>query len=435
MSGFSRLTAGLKGCYALPAFVLAIPTIPVHVLLPTFYAEAPGLGLATVGTVMFGLRILDVLSDPMLGWVSDRVPIAWGRRKLPMALGGLFGAPALIMLFSPPEGVTAFYLGFWGGVLFLAWTAVQIPYLAWAVELEPDYQGRSRLNGLREAVGLIGILAASGGMILLTDLDTASRLRFLAWTTMVSGAVAFAVALRFVPEFPNHGKPARLAFPWKNKIFIRLLGAWFVNGLANGLPAVCLPLFLTRHLRADERESAVLLFVYFLFAVLAIPLWTRLSKAFGKHRVWCCSMMSASLVFTFVPVLGPGDLPAFGVVCALTGATLGGDLTLPPAIQADAADWDRLKFRQDRTATLFSYWSMATKLAIGAGVGIAFPTLGYFGLDNQTQDPTSTALAALVVIYAVVPIVLKMISVAMMWTFPIDERRHRIIRQALDRHA
>ena len=160
-----------------------------------------------------------------------------------MALGGLFGAPALIMLFSPPEGVTAFYLGFWGGVLFLAWTAVQIPYLAWAVELEPDYQGRSRLNGLREAVGLIGILAASGGMILLTDLDTASRLRFLAWTTMVSGAVAFAVALRFVPEFPNHGKPARLAFPWKNKIFIRLLGAWFVNGLANGLPAVCLPLF------------------------------------------------------------------------------------------------------------------------------------------------------------------------------------------------
>ena len=139
--------------------------------------------------------------------------------------------------------------------------------------------------------------------------------------------------------------------------------------------------------RAGKRG---LLFVYFLFAVLAIPLWTRLSKAFGKHRVWCCSMMSASLVFTFVPVLGPGDLPAFGVVCALTGATLGGDLTLPPAIQADAADWDRLKFRQDRTATLFSYWSMATKLAIGAGVGIAFPTLGYFGLDNQTQDPTST---------------------------------------------
>ena len=53
----------------------------------------------------------------MLGWVSDRVPIAWGRRN-PMALGGLFGAPALIMLFSPPEGVTAFYLGFWGASCF-----------------------------------------------------------------------------------------------------------------------------------------------------------------------------------------------------------------------------------------------------------------------------------------------------------------------------
>jgi len=117
--------------YALPAFVLALPTIPVFVLLPTFYAETLGLGLAIVGAVFFGLRLLDVVSDPILGWISDYIPERYGKRKFPMAVGGILGAPALIMLLSPPETVTAVYLALWGGVLYLAWTAIQIPYTAW----------------------------------------------------------------------------------------------------------------------------------------------------------------------------------------------------------------------------------------------------------------------------------------------------------------
>ena len=50
---------------------------------------------------------------------------------------------------------------------------------------------------------------------------------------------------------------------------------------------------------------------------------------------------------------------------------LGADLALPPAIQADVADWDRLRHRRDRTAGLFSLWNMATKLALAAAAGTA----------------------------------------------------------------
>ena len=112
---------------------------------------------------------------------------------------------------------------------------------------------------------------------------------------------------------------------------------------------------------------------------------------------------------------------------------MGSDLALPPAIQGDCADWDQLRFNKNRTATLFSYWSMATKLALGLAIGTAFPTLAYFGLSEENSNIPEKALTALVVIYAVIPIVLKLVSVLMMWNFPITQKRHKAIQCRLER--
>ena len=76
-------------------------------------------------------------------------------------------------------------------------------------------------------------------------------------------------------------------------------------------------------LGATEEAKANLLLVYFLFAVLGIPLWLALAKRFSKHKVWCLSMLFACVAFAFVPFLGNGDIFAFGIICALTGLALG----------------------------------------------------------------------------------------------------------------
>lgn len=396
-----------------------------------------GLGLAVVGTVFLGLRILDVVSDPLIGWISDQLPRHWGRRKLPMAVGAVIGAPALVMVFTPPPDVTSSYLILWGGLLFLAWTAIQIPYIAWAGELEPGYEARADLNGYREGAGLVGILATGALGVIMASSPEIERFGFLAWTTVVLGALIFFLTLRYVPEGVTNvrRKISKLTLPFENKIFLRVLSAWFVNGLANGLPAVCLPLYMTHILTASENEKAVLLFIYFLFAVLGVQLWVLLSRRYGKHRIWCLSMAVASVSFVAVLFLQAGDVLAFGVICALTGLTLGSDLALPPAIQADCADWDRYRFKKERTGSLFAYWSMSTKLALGLAVGIAFPVLAWFGLDSNTLSPPDISKQALIVIYALVPIVLKAIAIAMMWNFPIGRHQHRALELRLERRT
>jgi len=136
-----------------------------------------------------------------------------------------------------------------------------------------------------------------------------------------------------------------------------------------------------------------------------------------------------------IPLLNTGDIVAFGVICALTGLTLGSDLALPPAIQADCADWDRFRFRKERTGTLFAYWSMSTKLALGLAVGFAFPALSWLGLDDQTQTASNQSKMALVVIYAVIPIVLKLMAIMLMRNFPIGPKQHLAIDRRLEIRA
>ena len=416
--------------YALPAFILAMPTIPLFILLPTYYGEELGLGLAAVGLTFFALRILDVVSDPILGWISDRVQSSFGRRKLPMLVGGVIAAPALIALFNPPSNVSILYLFGCGAVLYVGWTAIQIPYLAWAAEITSDYHTRSKLNGSREAAGLLGILAIGFFGVLFTDIPQSIQYFWLATLTVCLGTISFIITFKFVPDKTSEKQnKQKFTFPHQNGLFKRLLTAWFINGLANGLPAVCLPLFMTHILSAGDVEKAWFLFLYFLAAAGGIPLWVSLAGKLGKHQVWCLSMCVAVLIFSAVPFLGEGDFILFGAICILTGVTLGSDLTLPQAIQADCADWDRYRFGQDRIASLYAYWSMATKLALGFAVGIAFPTLSFFELEQGGPY----ALDMLVFLYAGLPILLKLAAVGIMWSFPLNQKKHQFIQILLDR--
>lgn len=67
--------------YGLPGLPLAILGLPLFIFLPTFYAETMGLDLATVGLVLLVARLWDVVTDPIIGTMSDRTQGSLGRRR------------------------------------------------------------------------------------------------------------------------------------------------------------------------------------------------------------------------------------------------------------------------------------------------------------------------------------------------------------------
>ena len=111
------------------------------------------------------------------------------------------------------------------------------------------------------------------------------------------------------------------------------------------------------------------------------------------------------------------------------GFTVGADLALPSAIQADVIDVDTARSGEQRSGLYFATWSLSTKLSLALGVGIIFPLLGLFGFDPAPGAVNSaTALAALTATYAWLPLVLKLDGDRADVEFP--ARRNRAARIA-----
>ena len=443
MTAANGLKTRLLIAYALPAFVVALPTIPVYINLPQLYGIDVGLGLALTGLVLLCARIFDTVSDPVVGLLCDRYGFRGNHRKPWIACGAALAGLGLVMILDPPGGAGAGYLLSWSIVLYIGWTMVAVPYTAWGAELSGDYDERTRITSWREGFGLIGILGAGALAAATVGAGGSERdsLRVIAWTAVGLGLVAVPLMLWSVPEgkvrvglherhpFRNLGRLVRALRA--NRPFLRLLSAWFLNGLANGIPAALFFVYLEYGLGSGAQQRSYFVLAYFLSAVLSIPFWQWLSRRFGKHRVWCGAMVAACLAFAVVPFLEIGDFLAFGAICVITGMALGADLVLPPAMQADVIDYGALQNKGARAGLYFSLWGMSTKLSLAIAVGLALPGVEVLGFDPEA--PTESGRLALAVIYSLLPVVVKVTAIAVIWGFPLTARKHRIIRRKLNR--
>lgn len=403
--------------------------------LPAAYAIDLGLGLAAVGAVLMTVRALDVATDPVLGWLSDRTVTRLGRR-IPWLL---VGAPLLLFavwrLFAPPAGAGLAHLALWSALAYLAWTAITLPYQALGAELADDYLERARLAAAREGAVLIGTLLAVvvAGAVQARGGGAPAALEALSAALLLTLPAAIGIAawrLRepVAPPAPSLGWRAAAALVAGNAPFRRLLGAWLLNGMANALPATLVLLYV-EHVLGLTAWTGLFLAAYFLAGVAALPLWLALARRVGKHRAWALSMAWACVAFAAVPALGRGDLVPFLVVCLLSGASLGADNALPAAIQADVIDQDTAAGGGGRAGLYFGLWGMATKLALALAVGVAFPLLALVGFDPAAGAGDARALTWL---YAALPIALKLCAVPLAWRFPLDEAAARALRARLD---
>ena len=297
----------------------------------------------------------------------------------------------------------------------------------------------SSVRSAREGCVIVGILFAAAVPALIGGAGDAERvsgraLEVLAWSMAVLLPLALVLLFAVVDEPPARRERqltfvAGLRIALKNRPFVRLALAYLLNGIANGLPATLLLLFVQHVLAMPERVGALLL-VYFLAGVVAIPFWLGLSRRIGKHRAWSLAMIWACLSFVWVPLLGPGDFWPFFAICLASGLALGADLALPPSIQADVVDLDWLESGRRRTGLFFAVWSMTTKLSLALAVGIAFPILDLLGFEAGAENPPA-ALLGLGLLYGFAPVAIKLGAIALVWNFPIGATSHDEIKQRL----
>ena len=258
--------------YGLPGLPLAMLGLPLYVYLPTFYTNELGLPLSVVGAALLAARLLDVLTDPLIGWLNDRLQIGWGRRKVFITLGTPLLLLGVEFLLRPSTPVSGWYLFFWSLFAYLGWTCINIPWQAWGAEISNDYHDKTTLAASREGFTLLGtIVVVILPLMILKQPSQADILSFM------TGLLWWLLPLCILPALLGlvERRPLRRFNPLLQvgKIFFFFfalhypLPAYFLNSVANALPATLFLLFVS-HVLQTPQYSGLLLMGYFLSRVI-----------------------------------------------------------------------------------------------------------------------------------------------------------------------
>ncbi len=189
----------------------------------------------------------------------------------------------------------------------------------------------------------------------------------------------------------------------------------FVNALPVAVSSSLFLFFVTHRLQATAWAGALLL-VFFLSAAASAPIWAALARRYGTRRALLGSMSLAIAIFAVVGFLGTGDVGLFALVCVISGASIGADLTLMPAAFAQ-----RLAVIAPNGAQGFGLWSLMNKLTLALAAIALFPLLEMAGFDATASNQTGQALFTLTFLYAACPLFLKLVAILLLIKTPLQD--------------
>ncbi|MFQ6753020.1 MFS transporter [Cereibacter sphaeroides] len=393
--------------WSLLAGLIAAAGLPIYIHAPKVYVDEYGVSLGALGAVLAGLRLVDVVQDPALGWLAE----VTRQRRAAMVAGALFLlALAMVGLFAVvPPVAPLLWFALMLVVLFSAFSFLTIALysegVAKAGRLGPG--GHLRLAGWREAGALVGVSLAAVAPVALGSFG------LFAWGFAAFAAVAWLAMRREWTGSAAAPQPDLRAV-LRDPTIRRLLLLALVNAAPVAVTSTLFLFFVESRLRAPGSEGPLLL-LFFLAAAASAPGWSRMARHVGARRALLVGMALSVVAFIFAFTLDAGDVVAFALICAASGAALGADMVLLPAIFAR-----HLAQSGTGEATAFGLWSFASKLALALAAATLLPLLQRAGFEPGSGGPAE-ALMLLSVLYALVPCGLKAIAILLLLATPIPE--------------
>jgi GPH family glycoside/pentoside/hexuronide:cation symporter len=442
-----RVPLWLKLTYGAPSFAGAAMTIPIAIHMTKFYSDVVLVPLGFLGIAIAVARSLDAISDPLVGFLSDRTRTRWGRRRPYMLLAPPVCAVFFFLLFTPPTQLGGQQAVLWFAATFilysLAHTTYVIPHYALGPELTLDYNERSTLFGVREGFVILGtIVAALLPSVLIHKLGN-ERAVFSAFsiffgTILVVLYGTLAVVVRERPDFyerePNPFVPG-IRRALRNRPFRILLATYVVGSIPAAIPGTLMPYFNAYVVRPANPELwlAIFLATYFGAGFLFLPVWVWAARHFGKRPTWLVSIGLGTTGGAAMFFIGQGDTTPLLILLVWAGSAFGAGLFLGPAIQADVIDYDELHTGKRREAQYAAFWSILPKFVQIPSAAIPIAFLGSIGYKpNVAQTPE--VVLAIKAVFALTPALFSVLSFFIAWRLPISEAIHRAILNGIAAH-
>lgn len=398
--------------------MLSAAGLPIYLHAPKFYVDTYGVSLATLGGVLAALRLIDVVQDPVLGWLAGVTRKA--AREI-VVLAALLMSLAMLGLFAtvPPIAPILWFAAMLT-ILFTAFSYLTIVFYATGVVCATGLgsEGHLRLAGWRETGGLIGVCVAAVAPSLLAQFMPNPFAGFALGFAILAAVAVMLMRKEWTLASGTVASPSLSGFGvvLKDGPARRLLLVALFNGAPVAVTSTLFLYFVESRLAAPGYEGVFLL-LFFLSAAVSSFSWSKLAQRFGAKRILLLAMALSVVSFIGAATLKAGDLTGFAVICLASGVALGADMTLLPAIFAR-----RLAALETKggEAVAFGLWSFVSKLSLAIAAGTLLPVLDAAGFRSG-QSNSASALQTLTVLYAIVPCALKLVAIAVLAKTPTGE--------------
>lgn len=387
--------------YNMAGFAFNIYDTILYTWIPYFYLSYEGsknppyIDATLFMIILFGGRILDAVTDPFIGYMSDRTKSRWGRRKPYLFLSYPILLASFVLVWSPPDDtistINAIYLGVVLFFYYWSYTGVLIPWFAMLPEMSKDNQERVKIASIGVAIGVFAALLAGGlAPIFYERVGPFKMAIIFGLVGFIAGEIGlFGAKERYQPdideETPGFFETMKVAF--KDKQVLSFAIMIMLVQLTYQLMLMTIPYLTTLILGLKESMASILIGEVIILMGIMVPLWYFLLSKYPKRNVF--RGIIVTMIVGFVGCYFIGDYPFFSplvqamLIIPIAAIPLGGMFTAVLGIISDLTDLGELQTGKRREAIYFGIYGIVRKFGWAFSSIILINTLQYFGFSKE----------------------------------------------------
>ena len=458
----SRIPLGQKIAFGIG--MLANQMFPAALsIFMVILVQSLGMSPFLWGLIFFLPKLVDCVTDPVMGFISDRTVSRWGKRRPYIFIGAILSGLSYIAMWQlsadDSQLYNFVYFLCWSCVFFIGLTIFSVPYVALGYEMSDDYHERTRLMAVAQWIGQWAWVIAPWFWIVLYDpnwFDSATEgARTLSiWVGFVCMLLAMVPAV----FCKSDGVAQNTSTPHRNEalgaVIKELLSGIAVTLKCRPFQQICIATFFIFNAYNTVAGFAWFIIVYHMnqgdpalagvwptlfgsvsalcTCFLVIPTVNWMAQRYGKRVTFMVTqsvsiMGYAAFWWSFSPsnpylMFVPIPLFAFGI---------GGLFTIMMSMTADICDLDELETGERREGLFGAiYWWMVKFGLAFAGLLSGF-ILGVIGFDQNVAVQSDETLAQLRMAFIGVPVSGTLIALWAMRNYELDETAVSDIKQSL----
>lgn len=406
----------------------------MFLIISYFYTDIFGLKPTHMGILFLAARLIDAITDPLMGLITDKYTSRFGRyRPYFLYLSIPFGISVVLLFTTPDWSYNAKLVWAYATYILvtLMFTSVTIPYISLIGVLTSDPQERLSANGYRLFFAkiaafmvtiIVPIMASQwGGDDLAAGYQAA--MAFMAALATVFFLFCFFTTTERV-EHVIDKKPLREQFAYllKNDQWLVLCAVCFIGTVGYVIRASVAAYYATYYLGADAKMLSAFLSTGVIAAILAMVASTWITKRFCKVQLFRWSQLAVGVISVLMFLMvGPGDTVSAFVFYFILSFVV--DLHAPVfwSAIAEAVDYGQAKTGKRVSGLAFGGISFCQKAGMGVAgfvVGVMLAGIGYEAGAVQS----SFTLTGIALMLSVIPGFFHALMGGLMFKYRITDR-------------